>query len=65
MNNIKRALTAAAMICLLMFGAFAQDRGKQKPPPKESPPKVVTSEKKTPPANDQGDKKREDKRGKP
>lgn len=66
MNNLKRTLTAAAMLCLPVMCVFAQDRDNQKPPPKEKPPVVVTPQKKDPPpSNNQGDKKREDKRGKP
>ncbi len=65
MNNLKRTLTAAAMLCLLAIGVFAQDRDNQKPP-KDKPPVVVTPQKKDPPpSNNQGDKKKEDKRGKP
>ncbi len=66
MNNLKQILTAAAMLCLLAMGVFAQDRDNQKPPPKEKPPIVVIpSKKEPPPSNNQGDGKREDKRGKP
>jgi hypothetical protein len=66
MNNLKRTLIAAAMLCLLAIGVFAQDRDNQKPPPKPKPPVVVTPpQKDPPPSNNQDAKKKEDKRGKP
>ncbi|MFN2455564.1 MAG: hypothetical protein ABR577_15245 [Pyrinomonadaceae bacterium] len=64
MTDMKRMLVAAAMLCMVAVGAFAQGRGRdeQKLPPKDPPPKVVVSPKQGPPPSDrdQNDRKRED-----
>lgn len=68
MRDLKRMVLGAAMVLIVAFGAFAQDKkGGQKPPPKENPPPKVRVEDKKPPSNNgQGNQNRGgDKGGKP
>ena len=67
MFDLKRKLLAVAIGGLLSMGAFAQKRGDEKRPPKENPRVVVTpkGEKPPPQNNNQGDRSKGDKKGKP
>jgi hypothetical protein len=70
MFDLKRKLLALAMAfaiaCLLPIGAFAQRQGDKRPP--KDPNQVVVQpkgEKPPPNNNNQGNKPKDDKRGKP
>jgi hypothetical protein len=69
MFDLKRKLLAVAIGGLLSMGAFAQRKGDDKRPPKDNPRVVVQPKEKQqqpPPRNDnQGDRQRGDKKGKP
>ena len=65
MTNFKRNLLVAAMTCFVSVGAFGQRDDKR--PPKQ-PDRVVVDPKpprEKPPQNNQGDKRKNDKKGKP
>jgi hypothetical protein len=66
MLDLKRKLLALAIGCLLPVGVFAQKQG-DKRPPKDGNRVVVQPKGERPPPsnNNQGDKPKDDKRGKP
>ena len=67
MLNFKRKLVAVAVGCFLCLGVFAQKQGgNDKRPPKEDNRVVVQPKGEKPPQNNnQGDKGKGDKKGKP
>jgi hypothetical protein len=67
MFDLKRKLLAVAIGGLLSMGAFAQRKGDDKRPPKENPRVVVAPKGEKPPPrnNNQGDRQKGDKKGKP
>jgi len=67
MFDLKRKLLALVIGCLLPVGVFAQRQGDKRPPPKDENRVVVQpkGDKSPPSNNNQGDKPKGDKRGKP
>ena len=67
MVNLKRKLLAGAMtVVIVSAGAFAQKGRDDKRPPKDGPKVVVTPKGERPPQNNnQGDKNKGDRRGRP
>lgn len=67
MFDLKQKLVAVAIVCFLSMGVFAQKRGGDKRPPKEDNRVVVQPKGERPPQNNnnQGNRGRGDKKGKP
>ena len=63
MTNFKRKLLAVAMTCFVSAGAFAQKgKGEDKRPPKPDTKVVVEPKRDKPPPN-QGDRRKDGKKG--
>ena|SRR5437764_10206318 len=52
MKGLKRMLLAATMLCIVVTGAFAQNRREDPPPKQNPPPKVRVEPNKNPPPNE-------------
>ena len=67
MFDLKRKLLAVAIGGLISMGAFAQKKGDERRPPKDNPRVVVQPKGERPPPqnNNQGDRQRGEKKGKP
>lgn len=65
MFDLKRKLVALAIGCLLPVGVFAQRQGDKRPPKDDNRVVVQPKEKPPPSNNNQGNKPKDDKRGKP
>ena len=70
MTNLKRKLMAVTMSVVMTgmvsLGAFAQKKDKDRPPKPRDTPKVVVEQKGKPPQpSNQGDKRKDGRRGKP
>jgi hypothetical protein len=69
MKELKQMLLALTILCIVSVSAFAfdddQKKGDQKPPKPDRPVVVVRDKDRPPPDNRGGDKRNDNKRGRP